>query len=339
MQKITLPEKPKIIKQETNLAVFEIKSCYPGYGTTIGNAFRRVLLSSLTGASVTAVKIKGINHEFSTIPGVMEDVVEIILNLKKIKFKMFTDNPVKLTLKSNKEGEVKASEIKMTSDVEVVDKEAHIATITDKNEELEMEIQVEKGVGYVPIEYQNKNNLEIGNIAVDAIFTPVERVNYKVENMRVGKMTNYDKLTLEIKTDGSIMPEEAFKEAARLLVGHFNLFREVVKETKEEKKTEEKKAKEEKLTKIESSEKMIKEKESMKEIHEKERANVLKTKIEDLNISSRTLKALGENKIKTIGGLVKKSDDNLKEMSGIGDKGVKEVKKSLGKLGLTLKNV
>ena len=132
MQKITLPEKPKVIKQKENLAVFEIDSCYPGYGTTIGNAFRRVLLSSLTGASVTAVKIKGVEHEFSSIPGVMENVVEIILNLKKVKFKMFTDDPIKLTLKSSKEGEVKASEIKTTNDVEVVDKKAHIATITDK---------------------------------------------------------------------------------------------------------------------------------------------------------------------------------------------------------------
>ena len=231
MQKITLPEKPKIISEEENSAVFEIKSCYPGYGTTIGNAFRRTLLSSLTGASITSVKIKGVDHEFSTISGVMEDVVEIILNLKKVKFKMFTDGPVKLTLKSNKEGEVRASEIKTTNDVEVVDKKVYIATVTDKDRKLEMEIQVEKGIGYTPIEYQNKNNLEIGNIAMDAIFTPVKKVNYKVENMRVGKMTNYDKLTLEIETDGSMTPEEAFKEAARLLVGHFNLFKEVVKET------------------------------------------------------------------------------------------------------------
>ncbi len=340
MRKITLPEKPKIIKQKGNMAVFEIKSCYPGYGTTIGNAFRRVLLSSLTGASITAVKIKGTEHEFSSIPGVMENVVEIILNLKKIKFKMFSDDPVKLTLKSNKEGEVRASEIKTTNDVEVVDKDAYIATVTEKSGKLELEVQVEKGIGYMPIEYQNKNNLEIENIAMDAIFTPIKRVNYKVENMRVGKMTNYDKLTLEIETDGSMTPKKAFKEAARLLVGHFNLFKEVVKEIEEEKKeVEEEKAKEEKLAEIESSKKIIKEKESAKEDREKKKSDVLKTKIEDLNISSRTLKALSESKIKIIGKLVKKSDDDLKELPGIGDKGVKEIKKSLGKLGLTLKNI
>ncbi len=334
MQKITLPEKPKIIKEEKNSAVFEIKSCYPGYGTTIGSAFRRVLFSSLTGASITAVKIKGVDHEFSTIPGVMEDVVEIILNLKKVKFKMFTDDPVKLTLKSNKEGEVKASEIKATNDVEIVDEKAYIATITDQSGKLEMEIQIEKGVGYAPIEYQNKNNLEIGNIAMDAIFTPVKKVNYRVENMRVGKMTNYDKLTLEIETDGSMTPKEAFKEAARLLVGHFNLFKEVVKEkeVKEEEETKEIKT----LREKEEKEEFMKEKKKEKK---KEEGDVLKTKIEDLNISPRMLKTLSENKIRTIGGLVKKSDDDLKEMSGIGDKGVKEVRKSLGKLGLTLRNV
>ena len=333
MQKITLPEKPKIIKEEKNSAVFEIKSCYPGYGTTIGSAFRRVLFSSLTGASITAVKIKGVDHEFSTIPGVMEDVVEIILNLKKVKFKMFTDDPVKLTLKSNKEGEVKASEIKTTNDVEIVDEKAYIATVTDQSGKLEMEIQVEKGIGYVPIEYQNKNNLEIGNIAIDAIFTPVKKVNYRVENMRVGKMTNYDKLTLEIETDGSMTPKEAFKEAARLLVGHFNLFKEVVKEEEvKEEETKEIKTLQEK----EEREESIKEKKKEKK---KEEGDVLKTKIEDLNISPRMLKTLNENKIRTIGGLVKKSDDDLKEMSGIGDKGVKEVRKSLGKLGLTLRNV
>ena len=338
MQKITLPEKPKIIKQEANSAVFEIKSCYPGYGMTIGNAFRRVLLSSLTGAAITSVKIKGVNHEFSTIPNIMEDVVEIILNLKKVKFKMYTDNPVKLTLKSSGEKEVKASDIKATNDVEIVNKEARIATITDKNGKLEMEIQVEKGIGYAPIEYQDKDNLEIGNISMDAIFTPIKKVNYKVENMRVGKMTNYDKLTLEIETDGSMTPEEAFKEASRLLVSHFNLFREVIKEEKEEKEAE---RSEEEAIKEKLAKEIIKKEKEEKEEKEEERRkeDVLKTLVDDLNLSSRTLKALSENKIKTIGKLVKKSEDDLKTLPGIGDKGIKEIKKSLGKLGLTLKNI
>lgn len=335
MQKITLPEKPKIIKQEGNLAIFEIKSCYPGYGSTIGNALRRVLLSSLAGCAITSVKISGVNHEFSTIPGVMEDVIEIILNLKKVRFKMYTDEPVKLMLRANKEGELKASEIKTTSDIEVVNKDAHIATITDKNGKLEMEMKIEKGIGHMPVEQQSESRSEIGNIAIDAVFTPVKKVNYTVENMRVGKMTNYDKLLVEIETDGSITPEEAFKETTKLLVDHFNLFRGVIKA--EEKKDEAIKAKKEK---IEVAEKKpapeISEAQKLTEMEEQKK-DILKMTIEDLNISSRILNILSENKIKTVGKLVKKSEKDLREFSGMGDKGIKEIKKALGKLGLTLK--
>ena len=333
MQKITLPEKPKIIKQEGNFAIFEIKSCYPGYGVTIGNALRRVLLSSLSGSAITAINISGVNHEFSTIPGIAEDVVEIVLNLKKIKFKMHTDEPVKLTLKVSKEGEVKASEIKTTSDIEVVNKDAYIATINDKNSKLEMEVRVETGIGYVPIEQQDKEKLEIGNIAIDSIFTPVKKVNFKVENMRVGKLTNYDKLILEIETSGEITPEEAFKKAARLLVDHFNLFKEVIEEEVKDEKEDEK-AKEEIIKKEElAKEKDLENKESIKEAQK----DVLKTQVEELNLSHRISNILSDGKIKSIGKLVKKSEEDLKILPGMGDKGIKEIKKALGKLGLTLK--
>ncbi|MCK5122661.1 MAG: DNA-directed RNA polymerase subunit alpha [Candidatus Pacebacteria bacterium] len=337
MQKITLPEKPKIIKQEGNFAIFEIRSCYPGYGVTIGNAFRRVLLSSLSGSAITAINISGINHEFSTISGVTEDVVEIALNLKRVKFKMHTDETAKLTLKVSKEGEVKASEIKTTSDIEVVNKDAHIATINDKNSKLEMEIRVEKGIGYVPIEQQNKEKLEIGSIAMDAIFTPVKKVNFRVENMRVGKLTNYDKLILEIETSGEITPEEAFKKAARLLVDHFNLFREVIEEKIETEDEAEEKVKISK-EKNAKKEKLVKEKKLESEENEKEKQeDILKTSTEDLNLSPRILNILSDGKIKGVSKLVKKSEEDLKELSGMGDKGIKEIKKSLGKLGLTLK--
>lgn len=335
MQKITFPEKPKITKQEENFAIFEIRSCYPGYGVTIGNALRRVLLSSLSGSAVTAVNISGVNHEFSTIPGITEDAVEIILNLKKVRFKMHTDGPVRLTLKANKEGEVKASEIKTTNDVEVVNKDAHIATINNKNSKLEMEIRVEKGIGYVPIEQQGEEKLEIGDITMDAIFTPVKKANFRVENMRVGKLTNYDKLILEIETSGEITPEEAFKKAARLLVDHFNLFGEVIEENteEEEKKEKEKIADEKKVIK----KKVEEEKESAKEKEKEKEEDVLKTAIEELNLSPRISNILNEGKIKNIGKLVKKSEDDLKNLPGMGDKGIKEIKKALGKLGLTLK--
>lgn len=333
MQKITLPEKPKIIKQEGNFAIFEIKSCYPGYGMTIGNALRRVLLSSLSGSAITAINISGVNHEFSTIPGIAEDVVEIVLNLKKVRFKMHTDEPVKLTLRTSKEGKVKASEIIATSDVEVVNKDAYIATVNDKNSKLEMEIRVERGIGYVPIEQQNKEKLETGNISIDSIFTPVKKVNFKVENMRVGKLTNYDKLILEIETSGEITPEEAFKKATKLLVDHFNLFQEVIEEKVEDKEKEDKEKKE-----VIKKEKSVKEKKIENEENEKEKQeDVLKTQIEDLNLSPRILNILNDGKIKSVSKLVKKSEEDLKVLPGMGDKGIKEIKKALGKLGLTLK--
>ncbi|MEA2098036.1 MAG: DNA-directed RNA polymerase subunit alpha [Patescibacteria group bacterium] len=339
MQKITLPEKPIIIKQDGNFAIFEIRACYLGYGSTIGNALRRVLLSSLVGSAITSVKISNVNHEFSTIPGVVEDVVEIILNLKRIKFKMHTNEPVKLSLKVDKEGKVKASDIKMNSDVEIADKNAYIATVTDKNAKLEMELKVENGVGYMPIEQQGDDKLEIGNIAIDAIFSPIKKVVYHVENMRVGKMTNYEKLIFEIETDGSMAPEEAFKEATRLLVEHFNLFREVIDQKTEIKNKKAETEKNELLEEEEAAKKEIeKKKKEDKDQQRKEGSEeILKTLIEDCGISARISRILTENKIKTISKISKKSEDDLKTLPGMGDKGIKEIKKVLGKLGLTLK--
>lgn len=328
MQQITLPEKPIVTKQEGNYAVFEIKACYPGYGMTLGNALRRVLLSSLQGAAITSVKISGVNHEFSTIPGVMEDVVEVMLNLKKVRFKMYSDEPVKLTLKANKEGKVTAGDIAKADNVEVVNKDAHIATITDKKITLEMEIKVEKGVGYVPVEQQENDKKEIGMIGVDAIFTPIKLVNYKVENMRVGKMTNYDKLILEIETDGSRTPEEAFREAVMLLVKHFDLFEDFAKVKKEEESFA--------VEELEGT-KEEKKVEKLEAIAEEKKQDILKTPLEEFNISPRVLKVLQESKIKTVGKVINKTEDDLRNLPGMGDKGIKEIKKAIGKMGLTLK--
>lgn len=224
--KISLPRKPKIIKKEENRAVFEIDGCYPGYGMTLGNALRRVLLSSLPGAALTAVKIKGASHEFSTIPHVLEDVIQIILNLKQIRFKVHSQEamPIKVELKAVGEKEVKAKDIKLTSDIEIINKDAYIATLTDKKAKLEMEIEVETGLGYVPVEVRKKEKLEIGAIAVDAIFSPVKKVNYEVENMRVGERTDFNRLRIDIETDGTTTPEEAFAKAADILVEQFALF-------------------------------------------------------------------------------------------------------------------
>jgi len=233
---IPLPLQPKIIERKGNWARFEIEALYPGYGVTIGNSLRRVLLSSLPGAAVTQMKIKGISHEFSTIPGVLEDVVMIMLNLKQLRFKVFADEPQKATLKIKGEKKVLGSDFELPSQVELVNKDAPIATLTDKKAELEMEIQIEKGIGYEAREARRhsqafqKEKLEIGVIPLDAIFTPVKRVSFKVENMRVGKRTDFDRLFLEIETDGTINPESALFQASEILVKHFSLVSEAFKE-------------------------------------------------------------------------------------------------------------
>ncbi len=243
MLAITSPQETKYTELAPNHGKFEIPGCYPGYGTTLGNALRRVLLSSLEGAAAHSIKINGVSHEFSTIPGVMEDVVQIILNLKQVRFRLFGEESVKVSIKSKGEGVITAGDIKASSDVEVVNKDQVIATITDKKTEFEMEIEIDKGIGYLPAEQRDREEREIGMIAIDAIYTPVKRVNYEVENMRVGKRTDFDKITLEILTDGSITPTEAFQKSVNILVGQFQSLvsaeAEVVEAPKKAKKKKE----------------------------------------------------------------------------------------------------
>jgi DNA-directed RNA polymerase subunit alpha len=305
---ILLPKPPKIINEKDNWAVFEIEALHPGYGITIGNALRRVLLSSLPGAAIMQVKIKGVQHEFSTIPGVLEDVVSIVMNLKQLRFKIYTAEPQKATLKIKGEKEVKGSDFEVPSQMELINKTAHIATLTSKSAELEMEIQVESGLGYDPIESRKRQGkLEIGVIPVDAIFTPIKRVNYKVDNMRVGDKTDFDRLQLEITTDGTVTPEESFRQAVKILVDHFSLLLSQGSEkTKEEPSDDGAMA--------------------SKEI-----------KIEDFGVSGRTQNVLIEANIKTVGGLIRKSEKSLSEVEGMGEKGIEEIKKALKKLNLGLK--
>jgi DNA-directed RNA polymerase subunit alpha len=242
---ISLPNTPKVTSKEGNKAVFEIDSLFPGYGITVGNSLRRVLLSSLEGSAVTQVNIKGVSHEFSTIPGVMEDVITIMLNLKQLRFKVHADEPQKATLKIKGEKKVKASDFEIPSQVELVNKDLHIATLTSKSAELELEITIGKGTGYSARESRGKEKSEIGSIALDAIYTPVKKVSYSVENMRVGERTDYDRLFLEIETDGTIEPEIAFSKAAEILVGQFSLLKDSFvekEEVAEEKKEATKKA-------------------------------------------------------------------------------------------------
>ncbi len=240
---IFLPKPPKIISKKENWARFEVEALYPGYGITIGNSLRRVLFSSLKGAAITQIKIKGVQHEFSTMPGILEDVVSIMMNLKRMRFKIYTDEPQKAILKIKEEKSVKGSDFKFPTQVDLINKSCHIATITDKKAGLEMEIQIEKGIGYQPVEqYKKQKKSEIGMLPIDAIFTPIKRVNYKVENMRVGERTDFDRLYLEITTDGTITPEEAFWQASDILVKHFSLFVENLKPLGKDKTSGEKKA-------------------------------------------------------------------------------------------------
>lgn len=249
---VQLPLEPKTISKTGSRAVFEISPLAPGYGMTIGNTLRRVLIASLEGAAATSAKIKGIDHEFSAIPGISEDVIEIILNLKKIRFRLYKNEPVTLTLSSKGEGEVTAGDIKTTSDVEVINKDQHIVTISDKKTVFEMELTVENGVGYVPVEQRQKEKLSIGEIAIDGIFTPIKNVNFTVENIRVGQRTDYNKVLIDIETDGSINPEEAVKRASQILIDHFAVIGSIaVPETSrpaeaKSKKVSKKKVKEEK---------------------------------------------------------------------------------------------
>lgn len=314
---IPLPSKPKIVKKEKNKAVFEIEGLYPGYGVTIGNILRRVLLSSLEGAAITQVKIKGASHEFSTLSGVLEDVVMILLNLKKLRFQSFTKEPQTATLVIKGEKIVKAKDFKLSPQLELGNPENHIATLTKPSSELNIEVEIEKGMGYESAERREREKSEIGVIPVDAIFTPVKKVSFSVENMRVGKRTDFDRLKVEVETEGTITPGEAFRQTLDILCKHFLLMLESF----------EKKEPETKMEKPSLAKTKVKKKE----------ADVKKMKTEELKIAERTKNALLKNNVKDIGGLLRKSEKNLLNFEGLGEKAVGEVKKALKKLGLGLK--
>ncbi|WP_456401737.1 DNA-directed RNA polymerase subunit alpha [Persephonella sp.] len=283
-----------------------------GYGITLGNALRRVLLSSLEGGAVTAVKIHGVAHEFTTIDGVIEDVSEIILNLKQIKFKM--DEGIEsdfAILEFNGIGEVTAKDIKVPTGIEIVNPEVHIATV-DEELELKMELKIEKGRGYVMVEEMEPPS-EIGWIPIDTAFSPIKKCTFYVEPTRVGEKTNYDKLILEVTTDGSITPEDALNKATNLLIEHFKLLlNPTVKKVEVVKKAE------------------------PESIAEKIEADKLSLAIEELEISSRATNTLKKLGIQTIGDLVKMTEDDLKEAKSIGRKALKEIKEALSELGLEL---
>jgi DNA-directed RNA polymerase subunit alpha len=281
-----------------------------GFGTTIGNSLRRVLLSSLTGAAVTTVRIEGVLHEFSTIPGVTEDVTGIILNVKSLRFKLHTDKPKSLRIKKKGPGEVKGADIVHDADIEVLTKDLHLATL-DKEATLDMELVVKPGRGYVPAERNKEEGLPIGVIAVDSIFSPVKRVNVQVDNARVGRMTDYDKLTLEVWTDGSMTPQDALSSAAAILREHLDIF--IHPEHLGEPRTDEPRLDE--RTELNKN---------------------LFRSVNELELSVRAANCLKNANIKTIADLVQKTEIEMLKTKNFGKKSLNEIKEILSEMGLSL---
>jgi DNA-directed RNA polymerase subunit alpha len=307
-------EKPKIecveINEKKDYAKFVVEPLEKGLGITLGNSLRRVLLSSLPGAAVTSVKIDGVLHEFSTIPGVVEDVTDIILNLKMLALKVHSDEPQVIYLEASGEGEVTAGDIQLNSDVEILNPELHIATL-DTGAKLSMEIAVEKGRGYRPSEKNRKEEHVIGVIPVDSIFSPIQKVNYTVSDTRVGQITDYDRLVLELWTDGTIHPDEAVSLSAKILSDHFKLF-------------------------IGLTEK-IGDVEIMVEKEEEERDKILDMSIEELDFSVRSYNCLKRAGINTVGELIQKTEEEMMKVRNLGKKSLEEVDDKLKSLGLSLR--
>jgi DNA-directed RNA polymerase subunit alpha len=323
--KIVMPSKPRIVLVEGNKGVFEIDGLNPGYGHTLGNSLRRIILSSLPGASVTSIKIEGVSHEFQTLDGIKEDVIVMILNLKKTRFKMLSDEPQTVTLSIKGPKAVTAGDIKTGGQVEILNPELYIAEVTGKVN-LNIELHIEKGLGFIPKEVFQKEKVDVGTIAVDAIFTPIYRVSYEVENMRVGDKTNHNRLRISIETDGTLTPREALSRSIEIMINQLKAIvdfkepEEVKVEKKASKESEDEKGGEDDAKKGEVF------------------ADILKTRTDSLDLSTRTLNALTGANIRTLGGLARKKREDLLEVEGIGEKGISEIKKVLGKFGLNLKD-
>ncbi|NPV27021.1 MAG: DNA-directed RNA polymerase subunit alpha [Firmicutes bacterium] len=307
-------EKPKIEcverSEDNTYGKFVVEPLERGYGITLGNSLRRVLLSSLPGAAVTSVKIDGVLHEFSTIPGVVEDTTDIILNLKSLALKVYGDEGKILRIEAQGAGEVTARDIIADADVEILNPELHIATLSE-NGRLFMEMTVEKGRGYVSAEKNKRPDHIIGIIPVDSIFSPVRKVNYTVEDTRVGQVTDYDKLTLEVWTNGSISPEEATSLSAKILSEHLRLFIGLTER--------------------------IGDVEIMVEKEEEEKDKLLDMTIEELDLSVRSYNCLKRAGINTVAELIQKSEEDMMKVRNLGKKSLEEVDKKLAELGLSLR--
>lgn len=317
---ILLPSKPRIVSEDGETGVFEIEGLYPGYGHTLGNSLRRIILSSLPGAAITGVKITGVDHEFSNMDGIKEDVITILLNLKKVRMSFTTDEPQTLALKVKGEKVVTAGDLDVPGQVKILNPDQIIATITDKNTTLEAEVRAERGLGFMSKEMISKDRTDIGTIAMDGIFTPIRRVSYEVENMRVGDRTDFNKLKVSIETDGTITPTEALTSSIEIMI---NQLKAVVGFKEEEPEVVEEKAPASTASTTSTRAEVDPE--------------VLKTRVESLDITARTMNALSGANIRTVGGLARKKEKDLLEVEGLGSKGIQEIRKALGEFGITLK--
>lgn len=311
---VTLPSKPRVVSEAEFSGVYEIDGLFPGYGHTLGNSLRRIILASLPGATVTQVKIEGVQHEFSTLAGMNEDVITLLLNLKRVRFELHGDEPMTVTLKKSGPAMVTATDIVCPSQVQILNPEQHIAELTAKSGVLDMEIRIERGLGYVPREIHQRDKVEIGTIALDAVFTPIRRANYEVENMRVGDRTDYNRLRIAIETDGTITPRAALEKSIEIMVHQLKAIIGFQDQNHTATVVEE----------VAAPEVVVPDTE------------VLKTRIETLELSSRTLAALETASIRTVGGLVRKSKNDILALDGIGPKGVEEIEALLTMMSLSL---
>jgi len=311
---ITLPSKPRVVSEEGVQGVYEIDSLYPGYGHTLGNSLRRIILSSLSGAAVTQVKIEGVPHEFATIDGARETVMEILLNLKRIHFVLHGDEPQTISLTAKGTTEVTAKDFKLPSQVEIKNPEQHLCDLSGKAV-LELEATIERGLGYVSREVLTSDKVDIGTIALDATFTPIRRVNYEVENMRVGDRTDFNRLRILIETNGTLAPRQALEQSIETMIHQLHAvigFQESVPVAST------------------SSSSSVEAGESA--------AGAAKIKIADLELSARVASALEAAGVKSAAGLARKTASALKEIDGIGEKAVEEISRSLAGFGFTLKS-
>lgn len=306
-------EKPRIEcveKTDDNVyGKFVVEPLERGYGITLGNSLRRILLSSLPGVAVNSIKIDGVLHEFSTVPGVIEDVTEIILNIKSLSLKLHSDGPKIVYIDADGEGEIKAGDIKVDSDVEILNPDLHICTLNGESR-FYMELVLNKNRGYVPAEKNKQPGQPIGIIPVDSIYTPVTKVNYTVDNTRVGQITDYDKLTLEVWTNGSIKPDEAISLGAKILSEHLSLFIDLSDQAKH-------------------AEIMVEKEETKKE-------KVLEMTIEELDLSVRSYNCLKRASINTVEDLTNKTEEDMMKVRNLGRKSLEEVLQKLHALGLSL---